>query len=142
MELFCTTTSEKSTHTISALRMRTWNGPRLCWVLQDGVGSKERIPGGRYEVKLRKEGGFHTNYTKRFGDFHRGMIELQDVPGFKYILVHIGNSPKDTRGCLLTGTTWDMQSAFIGSSEAAYKLVYKLIADRLEAGERVWITVP
>lgn len=142
MELVLTTASEAVTHTISALRLRTWNGPRVCWILQDGVGSKERIPGGRFEIKLRTEGGFHQNYRKRFGKFHRGMLELQDVPGFKYILIHIGNTPKDSLGCLLTGKTWDMKSPMITSSEVAYKLLYQLVVDRLLAGERVWITVP
>lgn len=142
MELFLNLVSQSATHTISELRTRTPNGARVCWMLQDGKGHKEKIPGGRYEIKLRTEGGFHLNYTKRFPDMHKGILELQDVPGFKYILVHIGNTPKDTRGCLCTGSTWDKKSAFIGGSEAAYKLVYQFILARLQAGERVFITTP
>tara|TARA_B110000240_G_C13210193_1_gene330061 strand:+ start:452 stop:619 length:168 start_codon:yes stop_codon:yes gene_type:complete len=31
------------------------------------------------------------------------MLEIKDIPDFKYVLVHIGNFRKDTLACLLTG---------------------------------------
>lgn len=41
----------------------------LCYTLEDEhralkVKGETRIPEGRYEIKLRKEGGFHSRYEK------------------------------------------------------------------------------
>ena len=66
--------------------------------------SKEtRIPAGTYEIKLRNEGGFHQRYSKKYSSIHRGMLHIIDVPGFEYILIHVGNSDEHTAGCLLVG---------------------------------------
>ena len=51
-----------------------------------------RIPAGTYKIKLRKEGGFHGRYTTKYGSMHKGMLHVQDVPGFDYILIHTGNT--------------------------------------------------
>ena len=29
--------------------------------------------------------------------FHKGMLHVQDVPGFEYILIHTGNTDEHTR---------------------------------------------
>lgn len=109
------------------------------------VHSETRIPAGTYELKFRKVGGFHNRYLNKFGaDFHKGMLELQDVPNFKYILIHIGNTEDDTAGCLLVGDTANYnvdQRGFVGASTIAYKRIYPKIAAALEAGEKVFITI-
>lgn len=122
------------------------NGVPSCLILQDGprpvkVYGETRIPQGRYELKMRKHGGFHARYLRKYGDWHKGMIELMNVPDFKYILIHIGNNNSHTAGCLLTGTTSNKQECFVGSSERAYKEVYPQIASWLEAGKRAFITI-
>src|SRR5262245_52923347 len=35
--------------------------------------------------------------------FHREVLLLENVPGFKFIEVHPGNTVSDTLGCILTG---------------------------------------
>lgn len=115
-----------------------------CYGLEDEqrakkVYGKTRIPNGTYKVKLRTEGGFHKKYLKKFGEQHKGMLWVQNVPGFEYILIHIGNTDKDTAGCLLVGTTADKGKGFIGGSTNAYKDLYKKIIPSLLAGEDVEI---
>ena len=105
--------------------------------------SKEtRIPAGTYEIKLRNEGGFHQRYSKKYSRIHRGMLHIIDVPGFEYILIHVGNSDEHTAGCLLVGDSQENnqinKNGFIGSSGNAYKRIYPLIADAVE-NERVTI---
>lgn len=51
------------------------------------------VPAGRYRVRMRP--------SARFG---RMMPFLEDVPGYEGVLIHPGNSPADTRGCILPGT--------------------------------------
>ena len=107
------------------------------------VHSETAIPLGEYEIKLRTEGGFHTKYTSRYGSMHKGMLWLQDVPGFTWILIHTGNTAQHTAGCLLLGETQqDLdkgKDGFVGGSGDAYKKAYPKIAKAILNGEKVTI---
>jgi hypothetical protein len=96
------------------------------------------------DVKLRTEGGFHTRYSGKYGAMHKGMIHVQDVPGFEYILWHTGNTDEHTAGCLILGNTQTnnriAKDGFIGSSVDAYKFVYPRVAAAIEAGLDVEVT--
>ena len=113
-----------------------------CFTLEDEVRDKKvygetAVPFGKYNVVLRTEGGFHNRYTKKYGSMHKGMIHVQDVPGFEYILWHTGNTDEHTDGCLLLGDTATQnktKEGFIGASVDAYKRVYPKIAECLENG--------
>ena len=114
----------------------------LAYTLEDEarttkVWGETRIPAGKYKLSLRAEGGFHTRYLAKYGDWHKGMILVNNVPNFEYILWHVGNSDEDTAGCLLVGKT--SQDNFIGSSTAAYKSIYPPIRDAILSGEDVWV---
>ncbi len=116
----------------------------LCYTLEDEyreekVMHETRIPAGTYKITLRKVGGFHGRYEKKYGDMHKGMLWVRDVPGFEYILIHTGNTDEHTSGCLLVGNSSDYKG-FVGSSVNAYKRVYPSIAAALESGEDVEIT--
>ena len=116
----------------------------LCYTLEDEARTTKkwgetRIPAGTYKLTLRAEGGFHSRYLAKFGaEFHRGMIYVNEVPNFEYILWHIGNDDDDTAGCLLVGKT--SQDNFIGSSTTAYKEIYPPIRDAILSGEDVTVT--
>ena len=121
----------------------------LCYTLEDEyretkVMAETRIPAGSYEIALRKVGGFHQKYSKRFIDIHRGMLHIIDVPNFEYILLHCGNTDEHTAGCLLVGDTQHNNSidknGFIGKSTQAYKRIYPTIASAIERGDKVKIT--
>ena len=120
----------------------------LCYTLEDErreekVIAETRIPAGVYSILLRKEGGFHGRYTKKYGAMHKGMLHVQDVPNFKWILIHTGNTDEHTAGCLILGDSQEnnllMKDGFIGKSTQAYKRVYPPIAEALENGEEVTI---
>ena len=90
---------------------------------EEKVASETCIPTGSYKVGLRTTGGFHARYGKKFLDIHQGMLHVQDVPGFEFILIHVGNADENRAGCLLVGTgaragEGDMS---IQSSRMAYK---------------------
>ena len=59
------------------------------------------------------------------------MLHLQDVPNFKWILIHCGNTEADTDGCLLVGShaITEPGNMSITSSGAAYKRFYPLVVD-------------
>ena len=137
----------------STLGILSENGPQgrefLAYTLEDEfreekVSAETRIPEGTYNVKLRTEGGFHNRYLSKFGDdFHKGMLHLQDVPGFEYILIHTGNTDENTAGCLLvadSSTQNITKNGFIGASVAAYKRLYSSLAQWLVDGNKLTIT--
>lgn len=137
--------SSQSDSTLGMLFDVTEGRKFLCFTLEDEaretkIKGETRIPAGIYELKLRKEGGYHQRYTKKYGKMHKGMIHVQDVPGFTYILWHTGNTDEHTMGCLLFGDTAQQnisKAGFIGASTDAYKRVYPAIASALEAGDEV-----
>ena len=124
----------------------------LCYTLEDEyrdsyeekVMSETRIPAGTYEVKLRTVGGMHKRYTDRFADIHKGTLHVTNIPNFKYILIHCGNTDEHTAGCLLVGDSQKNnqinKDGYIGSSTKAYERIYPPIAKALEDGECVEIT--
>lgn len=114
-----------------------------CYTLEDQhrdikVMGDTRIPAGRYPVVLRREGGHHIRYAAKYAGMHQGMLHIINVPNFKWILIHVGNTELDTMGCLLVGLTKHART--IGNSVAAYKKIYPPIANAIMAGEEVWIT--
>ena len=121
----------------------------LAYTLEDEQRDKKvfgetRIPDGDYKLGLRKVGGYHARYTKRFPHIHIGMLHVLDVPGFEYILIHCGNTDEHTAGCLLVGDSQEnnqiVTNGFIGKSTQAYKRIYPRIAEAIECGEEVTIT--
>ncbi|MCP4766832.1 MAG: hypothetical protein GY875_11240 [Gammaproteobacteria bacterium] len=112
------------------------DGRFICFGLEDEyredkIPSETRIDAGTYDVRLRTEGGFHQRYQNRFGDMHRGMLHVQDVPEFEYILIHVGNTDEDTAGCLLVGedaitTQGEMR---VNMSRSAYQKLYPIVVD-------------
>ncbi len=123
------------------------DGEFLCYTLEDEaravkVAGETRIPAGLYDVTLRTVGGKHARYAARYKSMHKGMLWVKDVPGFEYILIHVGNTDDDTAGCLLLGDS-SVQNVTnegsIGSSNTAYRRVYPAIAAAIESGEKVTI---
>ena len=74
------------------------------------------IPKGVYEVKKR-----HTEESK----YKYEHLHILDVEDRELILMHIGNYPKNSKGCILLGNTRALN--FVGESRKAfYKLMYDL----------------
>jgi hypothetical protein len=131
------------------------NGILKCFTIEDQeqkegkVRGETRIPEGTYNVSLRKEGGYHAKYTKRYADIHKGMLCIHNAPDwkiqangmeFQYILIHTGNTDEHTMGCLLLNYSVDANSYIGANSGGAYKALYPEIANALHNGEEVTIT--
>jgi len=126
------------------------NNEFACYTLEDEqrkikVKGETAIPLGIYEIKFRKVGGFHTKYADRFKSMHKGMLELQNVPDFEYILIHCGNTDEHTAGCILVGDSQEnnvlLKDGFIGKSTQAYSRIYPKIATALLNNEKVEIEI-
>jgi len=104
------------------------------------VAGVTRIPSGTYEVKLKTTGKHHGDYGRKFPDFHKGMLWLQNVPDFTDILIHLGNRASDSAGCIIIGSQIDSDD-FISGSTRAYIQFYKHVSKAILAGEKVWIKI-
>lgn len=140
--------------TISELHI---DGVFECFILQDGKtgggnDGKGRIPAGLYVIGVRTVGEKDTQYAKRYANkpvdaegkpWHIGMLELLDVLNYVAILIHIGNVPQDTLGCLLTGTRYhpDPSRCFVSGSATAYERLYAKVRGALLNDEQVTIEV-
>ena len=120
----------------------------LCYTLEDEyrkekISGETRVPAGTYKIEVRTEGGFNNKYTKKYGDFHKGMLHVTNVPNFEFILIHTGNDDSHTAGCLLVGDSQEnnviIKDGFIGKSVNAYKRIYPDISKAIVNGEDVTI---
>jgi hypothetical protein len=119
-----------------------------CFTLEDQyqavkVMHETCIPEGTYDIKFRTVGGFQEKYKKKYQNAHYGMLHLQDVPNFTYILIHGGNTDEHTSGCLIVGETQQdldiSKDGFISRSQIAYKKLYRKVANVLLQGKPVSI---
>jgi hypothetical protein len=124
------------------------DGQFECYTLEDQyqavkVMHETCIPEGTYDIKFRTVGSFSERYKKKYGNAHYGMLHLQDVPNFTYILIHAGNTDEHTSGCLIVGETQQdldlSDDGFIGHSGKAYLKLYNKVAKELLLGKEVSI---
>jgi len=118
------------------------DGKFLCFTLEDEhrtvkVKGETRIPAGTYDIRLRAEGGMHPKYKARFGDLHQGMLWLQDVPGFEWVYIHVGNTDDHTEGCILVGEGAMAKPGkmSVQASRDAYRRLALAVMDPAAAGD-------
>ena len=99
------------------------------------VCGETRIPAGIYKIRVRTFGGFNSRYKKKFGDKHKGMLEIVDVPGFTDVLIHIGNYHTDTAGCILVGMAQSLNVTAITHSTDTYLKLYEKVIDAALNGQ-------
>ncbi len=110
------------------------------------IKGKTRIPSGVYEIKFREVmSGLTKKYRERkaLQPFFTWHLELQNVPNYEFVYIHIGNTHGDTDGCILIadGIYDDSIKKSIMNSVKAYTRFYKRIQALLEGGEKVRIKV-
>ncbi|MBO4483269.1 MAG: hypothetical protein J5735_05570 [Prevotella sp.] len=146
----------KDTYTIGALQVQSEDNPNVmvyfCDTLEPRwrdltkekkVAGKTAIPSGTYKIELR--------YSKKF---EKMMPYLCDVPFFEGIMIHIGNVPSDTRGCILVGKAVRPrkpeeenptgEATVIGrltDSRITFNRLYELIREAVRKGEEVEVKV-
>lgn len=136
--------SSQSISTIGALMV---DGYFECYTLEDKrrpkkIKNKTAIPGGRYRIKMRKHGRIYDNYKKFH--WHEGTLEIEDVPDYTDVLIHIGNSTRDTSGCILVGdyvTNNKLELGFLRNSTAAYKNLYLKVLEAVKRNESIWLSI-
>ncbi len=95
-----------------------------CYTLEkpwlDNKINVSAIPDGTYIAKRR--------HSEKYG--HHWI--LQDVPGRSLILIHIGNYPTDTKGCILVGTYAGDGKPSVWESRITMNKLRELLPDEFE----------
>lgn len=135
---------ERGGATIGILAFEVDGAPE-CFTLEDQyraekVPGSTRIPAGLYELRLREAGAMRERYVQRFMPWHRGMLELQAVPGFSHVYIHCGNTHENTAGCVLVGDG-ALAHGVLTNSVDAYRRVYTRVLGALDAGADVYLEV-
>jgi Family of unknown function (DUF5675) len=126
----------------STLDVLLVNGYFECYLLEPPSGL--RIPGGIYDLELYRAGKLHELYQAKFPDIHQGMILIKNVPCRVGVEMHIGNWVRDTKACLLTGTTCNNNQLDPGQlirSTDAYLRMYPRVRDGIQKADRAKILI-
>ena len=105
-----------------------------CYSLEDRVHDGPKIPGetaipaGTYGIVLHYSPGLRMDVPM-----------LCDVPGFEWIYIHPGNTPADTKGCILVG--YGRGRAAITESRLAFSALFAKIKGAMLDGEAVAIEI-
>lgn len=94
---------------------------------------------GRYRVRMDVVSQKFKN--RSWAQPYGGRLpRLEDVPGFDGILIHVGNSPADTNGCVLTGYN-RVRGKVVDSTKAFKALMDNYLVPASKRGEEIWITI-
>ena len=98
----------------------------IVWSKEEKTLGKTAIPEGTYKVEMRYSTKFKTQ-----------MPFLQNVPHFEGIMLHVGNSVRDSRGCILVGTR-TFPSVLTHSRDAVNRLILLIEEHK---GESITVSV-
>ena len=124
--------ARKDKYTIGHLYI---NGKYFCDTLEDPdrglASSMSNSQIAMKKINLNVASSKYSNFNKYpYAKFCNGkMPKLLNVPGYEGILIHAGNTQKDTEGCILVG-----QNKVVGqviNSQATWKALYtELLKDK------------
>ena len=113
-----------------------------CYLLEDKIRDNKipkqtAIPSGKYSLRLNTWGGMNAEYRQKFPKLHKGMIEINGLPNFSYVYIHIGNTYRQTAGCPLCGFGFELIDGDfqIVRSKDAYQMIYPKLLEIVHSKE-------
>lgn len=149
MELHLKRIAKRETYTIGRLSI---DGVRFCDTLEDTdrglrqdlpvsvLKAKKKkgvtaIPTGRYRVTLAVQSPKYKD-RQQYAFCNGCVPRLLNVPAYEGVLIHIGNTPQDTEGCILVGEN-KVVGKVINSTNTFYRLYERL----RNATDLIYITI-
>jgi hypothetical protein len=153
MELLLKRIALQDTYTIGKLYI---NGTYFCDTIEDKVRDLNKdgdlndvgegkipsltaIPYGKYEITLKVQSpkySLRTNYSWCKGYLPR----LINVPHFEGILIHAGNTAKDSAGCIIVGEN-KVKEQVINSMATLKRLYCSVLKEASDRNEKIWIKI-
>jgi hypothetical protein len=120
----------------------TIDGNHECYSLElpvkDGLPGSA-IPPGIFPVTLSPSPKFQLSndpWVMKYADF---IPHINNIPNRSTILIHHGNGPHDTDGCILVGQT--IGEDFIGASRAAFSALHAKLTQAIGLGQTIELDV-
>lgn len=152
VELYLDRKWKKSLYTIGRLFI---NGEFFCSTLEDTdrglsdkmtaaeirkikIAGKTAIPAGRYKITLSVQSPRFSK-KKQYAFCNGYLPRLQAVKGYSGVLIHIGNFPEDTEGCILVGE--NKVKGGVCNSTVWFKKLYEILKKADDEGKEIWITI-
>lgn len=107
-------------------------------IQQIKVYGQTAIPTGTYKIDM-------NTISPKFKDrswarFCGGKLpRLLNVKGFEGVLIHVGNKPEDTLGCILVGQ--NKVKGQVINSTSTFERLYKVMQDAHLRGEEITLTI-
>lgn len=92
------------------------------------VYGRTAIPRGRYRLLL--------TYSQRFG---RELPLIVDVPGYRGVRIHGGNSPENSLGCVMSGRVRTARG--VQGCAPVVNRIIGILRDAEDGGDECWIEV-
>lgn len=102
------------------------------------VYSETAIPTGKYRISMKRKSPKYSQ-KKQYEKCGGYVPYLRDVPGYSGILIHIGNWPTESAGCILVGEN-KVRGGVVNSTTWFWKL-YDILKAADERNEEIWITI-
>lgn len=129
-EFFCNTLEDKDRN--------LFQGMSKSDIEKRKVYSKTAIPYGRYRITLKVQSPKYSK-KKQYEKCNGYLPRLLNVPCFEGVLLHIGNFPQDSAGCILLGKN-EIKGAVVNSTTYFWKL-YDILKKADDEGKQIWITI-
>ena len=103
------------------------------------VYGETAIPAGVYDIDMETRSPKYAGvewYRKLNGGY---MPTICEVPGYTRVLIHPGNTPLDTMGCVLVGQ--NKVKGQLVNSRATFAKLYKLMKDAHDRGEDITLQI-
>lgn len=103
------------------------------------VYGETAIPSGVYDIDMETRSLKYAGveWYRKLNDGY--MPTVENVPGFTRVLIHPGNTPLDTMGCVLVGQ--NKVKGQLVNSRATFARLYKLMKDAHDRGEDITLQI-
>lgn len=117
------------------------DGKFVCYTLEDPVRERPNTPVDQWKVHgdTAIPVGVYRVVVSLSSRFQKFLPELLNVPGYRGVRMHSGNTEADTEGCILLGDVRFL--TYIGSSRTAVARVQGMIEAALSKGDAVEIEI-
>lgn len=115
------------------------NGEYFCDTLEDTVRDLKNDGSGKVYGETAIPAGIYTVIVNRSTKFRRMLPRLLNVPFFEGILIHAGNSAKDSHGCILVGK--NSKKGMVLESKKYETLLVQALQEAINRGEKITITI-
>ena len=108
-------------------------------IMKKKIYAHTAIPTGRYKITLDVVSPKYSK-TKYYMDFCKGKLpRILDVKGFAGILMHKGNTAKDSAGCIILG--YNTIKGMVTSSKQAFEALYHKLDCARRIGQTIYIEI-